>query len=172
MEKRLATLRAAVSTPERSKFTAPLLLVHGLWSGSWMWQEVAGTLSQRGWEVWALDLRGRPGSRPVDTLGGVRLEDYVEDVVAAAQALWAPPVVCGHDLGALLALIAAAQVTPRALLLLAPVLPRAWVADGRPPLPLHPHDSARGAACARGGRRIMRNAEYRVRTPDASIPTM
>ena len=136
MEKRLATLRAAVSTPERSKFTAPLLLVHGLWSGSWMWQEVAGTLSQRGWEVWALDLRGRPGSRPIDTLGGVRLEDYVEDVVAAAQALWAPPVVCGHDLGALLALIAAAQVTPRALLLLAPVLPRAWVAEGRPPLPL------------------------------------
>jgi alpha-beta hydrolase superfamily lysophospholipase len=136
MERRLVTLRADVSAPEHIKFTAPLLLIHGLWSGSWIWQEVAGALSQRGWEVWALDLRGRPGSRPVDALGRVRLEDYVEDVVVAAQALWAPPVVCGHDLGALLALLAAPQVTARALLLLAPLLPRAWVAEGRPPLPL------------------------------------
>src|SRR5687768_14261209 len=103
MERRLASLRADVSAPERVKFTAPLLLVHGLWAGSWVWQGAAGALSQRGWECWALDLRGRPGSRPVDDIGKVRLGDYVEDVVAAARALWAPPVVCGHDLGAVLA---------------------------------------------------------------------
>jgi len=136
MERRLASLRADVSAPERNKFTAPLLFLHGVWAGSWIWQNVAGALSQRGWEGWALDLRGRPGSRPVDALGKIRLEDYVADVVVAARALWAPPVVCGHDLGALLALLTAAQIQPRALILLAPLLPRTWVADGRPPLPL------------------------------------
>lgn len=136
MERRLAALRAEVSAPEHTKFTAPLLLLHGLWSGSWMWQEAAGALSQRGWECWALDMRGRPGSRTVDAVGSIRLEEYVEDVVTAAQALWAPPVLCGHDLGALLALLAAPQVRPRALLCLAPMLPRAWVTAGRPPLPL------------------------------------
>lgn len=136
MERRLAALRVEVSTPERIKFTAPVLLIHGVWSGSWMWQEVAVALSQRGWESWALDVRGRPGSRTVNTVGTIRLEEYVEDMVTAAQALWAPPVICGHDLGALLALLAAPQVKPRAVICLAPLLPRAWVTEGRPPLPL------------------------------------
>jgi pimeloyl-ACP methyl ester carboxylesterase len=136
MERTLTSLRADVSPPERSKFTAPLLLLHGLWSGGWMWRELAGAMSQRGWECWALDLRGRPGSRPVEAMGAIRLEDYVEDVIGAAQALWAQPVVCGHDLGALLALLAATRVRLRALILLAPLLPRAWVAGSRPLLPL------------------------------------
>jgi pimeloyl-ACP methyl ester carboxylesterase len=136
MERRLASLRAEVSAPERNKFTAPLLLLHGLWSGSWMWQEMAGALSQRGWECWALDLRGRPGSRTVETIGRIHLQDYVEDVVVAAQHLWAPPIVCGHDLGALLTLLAAARVRPCAVICLAPLLPHTWVADGRPPAPL------------------------------------
>lgn len=136
MERRLASLRAEVSAPERNKFTAPLLLLHGLWSGSWIWQEMAGALSHRGWECWALDLRGRPGSGTVETIGRIHLQDYVEDVVVAAQHLWAPPIVCGHDLGALLALLTAARVRPRALICLAPLLPHTWVADGRPPAPL------------------------------------
>jgi len=136
MERRLAALRAEVSMPERAKFTAPLLLVHGIWSGSWMWQEVAVALSQRGWESWALDIRGHPGSRTVNAVGTIRLEEYVEDVVTAAQSLWAPPVICGYDLGALLALLAAPQVKPPTVICLAPLLPRSWIAVGRPPLPL------------------------------------
>ncbi|HEV8714755.1 MAG TPA: alpha/beta fold hydrolase [Candidatus Binatia bacterium] len=136
MERRLASLRAEVSAPERNKFTAPLLLLHGLWSASWIWHEVAGALSQRGWECWALDLRGRPGSRPVEKIGRVTVADYVADVLRAARQLWAAPVICGYDLGALLALLTAAQVRPRAVICLAPLLPQAWVANGRPPAPL------------------------------------
>src|SRR5262249_20450875 len=136
MERRLATLRAEMSAPERNKFTAPLLLLHGLWSGGWVWHKLAGALSQRGWECWALDLRGRPGSKTVEKIGQIQLEDYSEDVLMAAQHLWASPIICGHDLGALLALLTAAQVQPRALICLAPLLPQTWVADGRPPAPL------------------------------------
>jgi pimeloyl-ACP methyl ester carboxylesterase len=136
MEKHLTSLRADVSAPERIKFTAPLVFLHSLWSGSWMWQEVTGAMSQRGWECWALDLRGRPGSRSVATMGTIQLEEYNEDVVTAAQSLWAPPVVCGHGLGALLALLTAEHLKPRALILLAPLLPRTWDAHIHPPLPL------------------------------------
>ncbi len=136
MERYLAALRAEVSAPDRIKFTAPCLLLHGLWSGSWMWQAVAGALSQRGWECWALDLRGRPGSRPVTAIGTIRLEDYVADITDATQGLWAPPVIWGHGLGALLAMLTAAEVQPRALVLLAPLLPRTWGAGIRPPFPL------------------------------------
>jgi pimeloyl-ACP methyl ester carboxylesterase len=136
MERHLASLRAEVSAPERNKFTAPLLFLHGLWSGSWIWQEMAGVLSQRGWESWALDLRGRPGSRSVEHLGQISLAEYVEDVLVATQHLWAPPVVCGYDLGALLAVLTAAQAQPRAMICLAPLLPQTWRAEGRPPAPL------------------------------------
>jgi len=136
MERYLASLRAEVSAPERNKFTAPLLLLHGLWSGSWVWQDLAGVWSQRGWECWALDLRGRPGSRAVEHIGQISLADYVADVLVAAQQLWAPPVVCGYDLGALLAVLTAAQTRARAVICLAPVLPHTWSPEGRPPAPL------------------------------------
>lgn len=136
MERHLASLRLEVSVPERNKFTAPLLLLHGLWAGSWMWQEMAAALTMRGWECWALDLRGRPGSRPVDAVGKIRLEDYVEDVVTAAQHLWAAPIVCGHDLGGLLALLTIARINPRAVICLAPLFPRSWNDNFRPPAPL------------------------------------
>ncbi len=136
MKQQLATLGAELSVPERNKFTAPLLLIHGIWTGSWMWQNIASALSVRGWECWALDLRGRPGSQPVSDIGKIRLEDYIEDVTTAVQRLWAPPVVWGADLGALIALHAAARIPPRALICSAPLLPRSWIPHERPALPL------------------------------------
>ncbi len=136
MKQRLAGLCADVSFPERNKFTAPLLLIHGLWMGSWMWRTIAPALALRGWECWALDLRGRHDSRPAPRIGRVRLEDYVEDVTTAVQQLWALPVVWGADLGALLALRAAAHLSPRAVVCSSPLLPRSWLPGARPPLPL------------------------------------
>lgn len=136
MERYLASLRVDVGIPERIKFTAPCLFLHGLWCGSWMWQAMIGALCQRGWECWALDLRGRPGSRPVPTVGTIQLEDYAEDVVDVARALWGPPVICGHGLGALLAVLTASVIQPRALVLLSPLLPRTWGTGIRLPFPL------------------------------------
>ena len=139
MKQHLAALSAELSVPERNKFTAPLLLIHGLWTGSWMWQNIATALSLRGWECWALDLRGRPGSQSVSDIGKIRLEDHIEDVTTAIQQLWAPPVVWGADLGALIALQAAPRLisrAPRALICSAPLLPRSWIPHQRPALPL------------------------------------
>ena len=136
MKQRLASLCADVSFPERNKFTAPVLLIHGLWTGSWMWHTIASALALRGWECWALDLRGRQDSRAAPRIGRVQLEDYVEDVTTAVQQLWAPPVVWGADLGALLVLQAAARITPRAVVCSSPLLPRSWLPGARPPLPL------------------------------------
>ena len=46
------------------------------------------------------------------------------------------PVVWGADLGALLALQSAVQFPPRAIVCSTPLLPRSWLPDARPPLPL------------------------------------
>ncbi len=102
---------------------APVLLVHGLAGGAWYWARWQGLFAERGWPAWALDLRGRAGSRDAADAGRVRLRDYVDDVRDAAEHLDGPAIV-GHSLGGLLAQAAAAAGLARALVLVCSMPPR------------------------------------------------
>ena len=133
MKQRLATYTAEVLFPEREKFTAPLLLLPGLWTGSWIWREVAWGLSQRGWACWALDLHEQPAAR---RRGHISLDDHLTSVTTASAAFDCPPIVIGFDLGSLLALLVATRAQPRALVCVSPLLPCNWQPDLRPALPL------------------------------------
>ncbi len=114
---RLETIAA-----ERAKFTAPLLLIHGLWCTAAVWRKFMGYCAHRGWDCFALGLRGHAaGALPV-VAGQVSWVDHVEDVRTAIAACPAPPIVIGHDLGGALALHCAAG-TVRAKVALAPVWP-------------------------------------------------
>ncbi len=75
-----------------------ILLVHGAWHGPWCWDEFAEHLARRGHEVRAVGLRGHDRAQ-----GRIRhrLRHYVEDVVLAAAAFSAPPLLVGHSLGGL-----------------------------------------------------------------------
>lgn len=84
----------------------PLLFLHGVLRG---WQDflpLIPALSLR-WQVHALDFRGHGRSAP--RTFHYRVRDYVEDAEAfLLHACPAPAVVCGHSLGAMVALAAAA----------------------------------------------------------------
>ena len=108
---------------ESPKFTAPMLLIHGLWCAAPVWRRFMGYFAHRGWTCHALNLRGHGASPPV-AIGSVRLADYQQDVRQAVEACESPPVLVGHDLGALLALWCG-QSTARAIVALAPLVPRA-----------------------------------------------
>jgi len=166
VERKVGDLGVEETLPERSKFTAPLLLIHGLWAGHWSWQAYAGYLAHRGWECWAIDLRGRPASRPVRDVGKVSLQDYVDDVAEVTRGLETQPILMGHGLGGLVALAAAASLRVRALVVLAPLVPRGWTAAAHPPLlfirlktlpallwrrPLSPPPRALAASCLLAG---------------------
>lgn len=131
MQLPLASQTAEVTLPEREKFTAPLLLLPGLWTGAWVWNEAAWAFSQRGWACWALD----PSAPGHDSL-----DERVAGVTAAAAALDRPPVVVAYDAGGVLALLAVqhrpAAARVRALVCVSPLLPCNWQAGGRPVLPL------------------------------------
>ncbi len=133
MKQQLATYTAEVLFPEREKFTAPLLLLPGLWTGSWIWQEVAWGFSQRGWSCWALDLYEQSAAR---RRGDISLDDHLTTITPAIAAFDCPPIVIGFDLGSLLALLVATRTQPRALVCISPLLPCNWQADLRPALPL------------------------------------
>jgi pimeloyl-ACP methyl ester carboxylesterase len=114
MRSRIADLPVEITRPESSKFNHPLLLVHGLWTGSWIWERLTPYLAHRGWESWAPSL-----------LAGARPLDFAQSVAAltrVASALDAVPVVVAHDAGVVLASAVAAQLPVPALIAIAPVV--------------------------------------------------
>jgi len=102
MRERIGDLRLDRARPARLTGAVPVLYVHGMWGGSWVFDNYLRFTAARGREAWALNLRGHHGSRPVDDLGRVTLEDYIHDVADALDAL-GPAVVVGHSMGGALA---------------------------------------------------------------------
>jgi pimeloyl-ACP methyl ester carboxylesterase len=112
-----AELGVLVTRAESERFAAPLLLLHGLWSGAWVWGRMASYLAHRGWESWAMDRLDGPEATGWAAAG---LVGRCEDV---ARSMPAPPVLVAHDAGAAVALRIAAAVGSPAVTLINPVLP-------------------------------------------------
>src|SRR5260370_19083105 len=96
----------------------PILLLHGLASSSYIWNQVAPRLAEQGHEVIALDQRGHGESAKPDS--GYDFATILADDLAAVQALGLQrPVVVGHSWGAMAALeyAAAPQADLSALVL-------------------------------------------------------
>jgi alpha-beta hydrolase superfamily lysophospholipase len=146
MATRVGPLFAEVTSPEADKFTAPLVLVHGLWERAPAWRRFAGYLAHRGWRCIALERRADVSD----------VAAHVTDLRTAIATLEAPPVIIGHDLGALLAL--RCTEAARAVIALAPLVGPPFAA---PPLALQRAGTRlarwRGAAL-RPPRRQWRNA--------------
>jgi len=110
--------------PERRSRKPPLLLVHGALTGSWLWAGFAAYFAERGWEAHAMNLRGHYTSDLAD-LETTSMHDYADDIGIAVRQLGRPPVVIGWGIGALTALLYAAQHPVLGLVLLAPSPPAA-----------------------------------------------
>jgi pimeloyl-ACP methyl ester carboxylesterase len=161
MRYRMEELGVEVIRAESERFSVPLLLLHGLWTGSWLWGRMAGYLSHRGWESWAPDYTGRPGGPPAGHHGDDPVAAVLAQCLAVAQAMPEPPILVAHDSGAALAIRLARDASVRALVLIAPAMPgtgalrvalgavgRAWAGiRGRP---LGPPGGAAAAALLAG----------------------
>src|SRR5437762_71803 len=98
----IAGLKVERVTPRAPARANPILFLHGMWGGSWMWDHYLGFFAGRGYTGYALNLRGHHGSKPVDDIGRVRFADYLADARAAAAAI-GNPIIVGHSMGGLLA---------------------------------------------------------------------
>src|SRR2546423_14668664 len=90
--------RVTSGAPARAR---PILFLHGMWGGSWMWDNYLGSFAGRGYTGYALNLRGHHGSKPVDDIGRVPFADYLADARAGAAAI-GNPIIVGHPMGGLL----------------------------------------------------------------------
>lgn len=90
-----------------------LVLIHGAWAGSWVWDLVAPMLEERGFAVRRPDL---PGSGTWDDHICVDLGDMVAHVIDEIADVSGPLVLVGHSGGGMVATAAAellSHETPR-----------------------------------------------------------
>lgn len=107
-----------------------VLFVHGIFVDAREWSEWLAFFAARGFPAYAVNLRGRAGSRPGTRLGGVSVDDYVADAAEVADYLGCPAVV-GHSMGGLIAQKLAALDLVRSAVLITPAPPRGIILFSR-----------------------------------------
>lgn len=103
-----------------------LVMIHGMWSGSWVWDDWIPFFEERGYRCLAPTLRyhDAPPLEPPAALGRTSLRDYAADLDAQVGQLHSPPILMGHSMGGMLAQLLAMRRPTRALVLLATMPPQ------------------------------------------------
>lgn len=103
---------------------APVLFVHGAFSGAWCWDEhFMQHFADHGHVARAVDLPGRRGRPDFEHLQDFSLSDYLEAVLIAIDQFDEPPVLVGHSMGGQLAWRASEERDVAGLVLMASVPP-------------------------------------------------
>ncbi len=123
MKKQIGEVVVDILPPEKQKFRSPVILVHGLWSGSWCWSGWATRFSNLGWECWSVDMRGRVGDNRERIVSHLTFEQCVEDLKEVIHAAGPKAVLVGHSVGGITAMKAADVKNISALILVSPPLP-------------------------------------------------
>jgi pimeloyl-ACP methyl ester carboxylesterase len=101
----------------------PVIMVHGAFCGGWSLEAIARPFEAQGYKVLRPDLPGHaPGDAP-SAAAGLSMIDYVRAIVGLCRTQPEPPILIGHSLGGLVAMLAASRTPVRALALLAPSAP-------------------------------------------------
>jgi len=101
------------------------VFIHGMWATPDVWRNWRPFFEARGWQTHAPTLRHHdaPPTAPPAALGTTSLLDYAADLEAEVRGLPDKPVVIGHSMGGLLALLLAARGLAQAAVLLTPAPP-------------------------------------------------
>jgi pimeloyl-ACP methyl ester carboxylesterase len=110
---------------------APVLCLHGMFAGSWVFERVLPLIAERGYPAAALAFRGHPSAAPLPGIGRTSIAAYCHDAFEAARAL-ERPIVIGHSLGGLVALLLASRNLVRAAVLVSSAPPRGISVFSRP----------------------------------------
>ncbi len=85
-----------------------IIFIHMSWGGTWAFNLYMNFFAENGYNCHALDLRGHGESS--GSVKGATMQDYVDDVRTAVQGLELNnPIVIGHSMGGLIALMYSAQ---------------------------------------------------------------
>jgi pimeloyl-ACP methyl ester carboxylesterase len=90
--------------PTTQQYSTPLLFIHGAWHGAWCWEpHFLPYFSDKGYNVYAMSLRGHGKSTPPQSVKFTSVSAYVADVVAVADQIEREtgrrPALVGHSMG-------------------------------------------------------------------------
>ncbi len=97
-------------TPAKPISPYPILLVHGMFGGSWQWYLAIEHLLRHGFEVFALNLEGHA---PGQTICSSSINDYVNDVICMLWQISRPTILVGHSMGGFIAQIVAESLSEK-----------------------------------------------------------
>jgi|HigsolmetaAR202D_1030399.scaffolds.fasta_scaffold29757_1 Lysophospholipase len=84
----------------RRRYETPVLFIHGAFAGAWCWDEYfLPYFASRGFDAYAVSLRGHGNSEGRRYLHMASIADYVHDVDRTVRSLERPPVLVGHSMG-------------------------------------------------------------------------
>ena len=98
-------------------------MVHGAFCGGWALEILARPFEAEGYKVLRPDLPGHAPHDPPRAVAGRSMSDYVADIVGLCRSQAEPPILIGHSLGGLVAMLAASRTPVQALAVLAPSAP-------------------------------------------------
>jgi pimeloyl-ACP methyl ester carboxylesterase len=101
----------------------PVVMIHGGFSGPWVWDDFAARFRSAGHAVETPALRFHGPQKPSPALATTSLVDYAADLEALIASMKTPPILIGHSMGGLLVQMLAARQEIAAAILLAPSAP-------------------------------------------------
>ena len=102
---------------------ANVLCLHGLFAGSWVFDQVLPLIAARGYPAHSVSYRGHAPNAPLDAIGRASVADFASDAAFVARSL-DRPILIGHSLGGLIALMLLGRNLARAAILVSPAPPR------------------------------------------------
>jgi pimeloyl-ACP methyl ester carboxylesterase len=90
--------------PDKAINERKIIFIHSSGHGSWMWKNFLPYFAEKGYDSWALNLRGHYLSGPVKDWGEVGLNAYLEDIDQAVKRIGGKVVLVGHSMSGLLVL--------------------------------------------------------------------
>jgi len=116
---------ARLTVCEGQKHRPTLVFLHGVYHGSWAFEEFSQAFSENGYPVALIDMPGHWGEERLNTRSDI---GYASIVQATSQMMDAVPgrkIIIGHSLGGLVAMSLRSRNDVRAMVLMATPLPQA-----------------------------------------------
>jgi pimeloyl-ACP methyl ester carboxylesterase len=101
---KVASIALEHYVPVRETRDKKLLFIHSSGHGSWMWKNFLNYFAGKGYDSWALNLRGHYLSGPVKDWAVVGVSEYLDDIHQAVKRAEGNVVLVGHSMSGLLVL--------------------------------------------------------------------
>ncbi len=85
--------------PKETRYSTPLLFVHGMWHAAWCWEGFITHFTKAGFTCYSFNLRKHGHQRNPKGIRWVKISDYVRDLENVVDQLGTTPVIIGHSMG-------------------------------------------------------------------------